>query len=147
MNTSRIAINYNRNQLRSSDLIFLRVLSSRQQRIVSLIEKIAVYGDTSYRTERELRDEVKAETGLRWSTDVEDFIEDKLSVDLPYWVRRWASNLHIETRSEEPRFEIRVDGRDVTNYQRARVQVSAEVSTRETLAIAQALANLMNAGR
>ena len=147
MNTSRIAINYNQNPLRSSDLIFLRALSSRQQRIVSLIEKIAVYGDSSYSAERELRAEVKAETGLRWETDTERFIEDKLSVDLPYWVRRWAAVLPNLARYEEPRFEIRVDGRNVSHYQQAEVRVSAEISNRETLAIAQALANLMNAGR
>ena len=142
MNTSRIARNYNQNPLRSNDLDYLRLLSSRQQRIVNLIERIAVYGDTSYSTECALRNAVKEETGLRFITDAENFIEDKLSVDLPYWVRRWAINT-----CDYPHYEIRVDGRDVTNYQRARVQVSAEVSTRETLAIAQALANLMNAGR
>ena len=142
MNTSRIAINYNRNPLRADDLDYLRLLSSRQQRIVNLIERIAVYGDTSYSTECALRNAVKEETGLRFITDAENFIEDKLSVDLPYWVRRWA----INTR-DYPHYEIRVDGRNVSHYQRAEVRVSAEVSTRETLAIAQALANLMNAGR
>ena len=147
MKMNRIARNYNANPLRASDLIYIRSLTSRQQRIVKLIEQVALYGDTSYSVECELRSEVKDETDIRWISDVEAFIEDKLSVDLPYWVRRWAMDVRNEPRYEEPRFEIRVDGRDVTNYQRARVQVSAEVSTRETLAIAQALANLMNAGR
>ena len=142
MNTSRIARNYNQNPLRSNDLDYLRLLSSRQQRIVNLIERIAVYGDTSYSTECALRNAVKEETGLRFITDAENFIEDKLSVDLPYWVRRWA----IFTRVY-PHYEIRVDGRNVSHYQRAEVRVSTEISTRETLAIAQALANLMNAGR
>ena len=142
MNTSRIARNYNQNPLRSNDLDYLRLLTSRQQRIVSLIERIAVYGDTSYSTERELRSEVRMEAGLRWDMDAENFIEDKLSVDLPYWVKRWA----INTR-DYPHYEIRVDGRNVSHFDNARVRVSTEVSTRETLAIAQALANLMNAGR
>ena len=142
MNTSRIARNYNQNPLRSDDLDYLRLLSSRQQRIVNLIERIAVYGDTSYSTECALRNAVKEETGLRFITEAEIFIEDKLSVALPYWVRRWA----INTR-DYPHYEIRVDGRNVSHYQRAEVRVSAEVTTRETLAIAQALANLMNAGR
>ena len=142
MNTSRIARNYNQNPLRSNDLDYLRLLSSRQQRIVNLIERIAVYGDTSYSTERELRSEVRMEAGLRWDMDAENFIEDKLSVDLAYWVKRWA----INTR-DYPHYEIRVDGRNVSHFDNARVRVSTEVSTRETLAIAQALANLMNAGR
>ena len=142
MNTSRIARNYNQNPLRSNDLDYLRLLTSRQQRIVNLIERIAVYGDTSYSTERELRSEVRTEAGLRWDMDAENFIEDKLSVDLPYWVKRWA----INTR-DYPHYEIRVDGRNVSHFDNARVRVSTEVSTRETLAIAQALANLMNAGR
>ena len=142
MNISKIAYNYNHNPLRADDLDYLRLLSSRQQRIVNLIERIAVYGDTSYSTERELRSEVRMESGLRWDSDAENFIEDKLSVDLPYWVKRWA----INTR-DYPHYEIRVDGRNVSHYQQAKVRVSAEVSTRETLAIAQALANLMNAGR
>ena len=142
MNTSRIARNYNQNPLRSNDLDYLRLLRSRQQRIVNLIERIAVYGDNSYSTECALRDAVKKETGLRFITDAENFIEDKLSVDLPYWVRRWA----INTR-DYPHYEIRVDGRNVSHFDNARVRVSTEVSTRETLAIAQALANLMNAGR
>ena len=142
MNISKIAYNYNHNPLRADDLDYLRLLSSRQQRIVNLIERIAVYGDTSYSTERELRSEVRTEAGLRWDSDAENFIEDKLSVDLPYWVRRWA----INTRTE-PHYEIRVDDRNVSHYQQAKVRVSTEVSTRETLAIAQALANLMNAGR
>ena len=88
MNTSRIARNYNQNPLRSNDLDYLRLLSSRQQRIVNLIERIAVYGDTSYSTECALRNAVKEETGLRFITDAENFIEDKLSMNLPYWVRR-----------------------------------------------------------
>ena len=143
MDTSRIAINYNQNPLRSSDLIFLRALSSRQQRLVSLIEKIAVYGDTSYSTERELRSEVKAETGLRWDSDTENFIEAKLSVDVPYWVRRWAAVLPNLARYEEPRIRVCEE----FEIGSAQVRVAAEVTTRETLAIAQALANLMNAGR
>ncbi len=142
MNTSKIARQYNSNPLRTDDLDYLRLLSARQQRIVNLIERIAVYGDTSYSTERELRSEVRMEAGLRWDMDAENFIEDKLSVDLPYWVRRWA----INTRTE-PHYEIRVDGRHTSHFENARVRVSAEVSSRETLAIAQALANLMNAGR
>ena len=105
-------------------------------------ERIAVYGDSSYSTECELRSEVKTECELRWGSDADNFIENKLSVDLPYWVRRWA----INTR-DYPHYEIRVDGRNVSHYQRAEVRVSAEISNRETLAIAQALANLMNAGR
>lgn len=142
MNISKVACNYNRNPLRADDLDYLRLLTSRQQRIVSLIERIAVYGDTSYSTERELRSEVRMEAGLRWDMDAENFIEDKLSVDLPYWVKRWA----INTR-DYPHYEIRVDGRHTSHFDNARVRVSTEVSTRETLAIAQALANLMNAGR
>ena len=142
MNISKIARHYNNNPLRTDDLDYLRLLSSRQQRIVNLIERIAVYGDSSYSTERELRSEVRMEAGLRWDMDAENFIEDKLSVDLPYWVRRWA----INTRTE-PHYEIRVDGRHTSHFENARVRVSAEVSSRETLAIAQALANLMNAGR
>lgn len=142
MNISKVACNYNRNPLRADDLDYLRLLTSRQQRIVSLIERIAVYGDTSYSTERELRSEVRMEAGLRWDMDAENFIEDKLSVDLAYWVKRWA----INTR-DYPHYEIRVDGRNVSHFDNARVRVSTEVSTRETLAIAQALANLMNAGR
>ncbi len=142
MNISKVACNYNSNPLRTDDLDYLRLLSSRQQRNVNLIERIAVYGDTSYSTERELRSEVRLEAGLRWDMDAENFIEDKLSVDLPYWVRRWA----INTRTE-PHYEIRVDGRHTSHFENARVRVSAEVSSRETLAIAQALANLMNAGR
>lgn len=142
MNISKVARNYNNNPLRTDDLDYLRLLSSRQQRIVNLIERIAVYGDTSYSTERELRSEVRTEAGLRWDSDAENFIEDKLSVDLAYWVRRWA----INTR-DYPHYEIRVDGRHTSHYQNARVRVSTEVSSRETLAIAQALANLMKAGR
>ena len=142
MNTSKVARNYNQNPLRSNDLDYLRLLTSRQQRIVNLIERIALYGDTSYSTERELRSEVRMEAGLRWDSDAENFIEDKLSVDLPYWVKRWA----INTR-DYPHYEISVDGRHSSHFDNARVRVSAEVSSRETLAIAQALANLMNAGR
>ena len=142
MNISKIARHYNNNPLRTDDLDYLRLLTVRQQRIVSLIERIAVYGDSSYSTERELRSEVRMEAGLRWDMDAENFIEDKLSVDLPYWVRRWA----INTRTE-PHYEIRDDGRHTSHFENARVRVSAEVSSRETLAIAQARANLMNAGR
>ena len=142
MNISKVACNYNRNPLCADDLDYLRLLTSRQQRIVNLIERIAVYGDTSYSTERELRSEVRTEAGLRWDSDAENFIEDKLSVDLAYWVKRWA----INTR-DYPHYEIRVDGRHTSHFDNARVRVSAEISNRETLAIAQALANLMNAGR
>lgn len=142
MNISKIARQYNSNPLRTDDLDYLRLLTNRQQRIVNLIERIAEYGDTSYSTECALRNAVKEETGLRFIGDAENFIEDKLSVDLPYWVKRWA----INTRTE-PHYEIRVDGRHTSHFENARVRVSAEVSTRETLAIAQALANLMNAGR
>ena len=143
MNISKIARHYNNNPLRTDDLDYLRLLTVRQQRIVSLIERIAVYGDSSYSTERELRSEVRMEAGLRWDMDAENFIEDKLSRDLPYWVRRWASSSRIEPHYESPRISVR----DELRFENARVRVSAEVSTRETIAIAQAIANLMNAGR
>lgn len=143
MKMNRIARNYNDNPLRHSDLDYVRLLTSRQQRIVKLIERVALYGDTSYSTECELRSEVKDEVGLRWISDVENFIEDKLSVDLPYWVRRWAVDNRNEPRYEEPRFSYQAE-RDFDN---ARVRLTAEVTARETIAIAQAIANLMNAGR
>ena len=142
MKMNRIARNYNANPLRSSDLDYVRSLTSRQQRIVKLIEKVSLYGDTSYSVECELRSEVKDETDIRWISDVEAFIEDRLSVDLPYWVRRWA----VGNRNE-PNYALCVDGRDVAYHQRATVRLATEVTARETLAIAQALANLMNAGR
>ena len=143
MKMNRIARNYNDNPLRHSDLDYVRLLTSRQQRIVKLIERVALYGDSSYSTECELRSEVKDEVGLRWISDVENFIEDKLSRDLPYWVRRWAVDNRNEPHYESPRISVR----DELRFENARVRVSAEVSTRETIAIAQALANLMNAGR
>ena len=143
MKMNRIARNYNDNPLRHSDLDYVRLLTSRQQRIVKLIERVALYGDNSYSTECELRSEVKDEVGLRWISDVENFIEDKLSVDLPYWVKRWAVDNRNEPRYEEPRFSYQAE-RDFDN---ARVRLTAEVTARETIAIAQAIANLMNAGR
>ena len=143
MKMNRIARNYNANPLRASDLIYIRSLTSRQQRIVKLIEQVALYGDTSYSVECELRSEVKDETDIRWISDVEAFIEDKLSVDVPYWVRRWAMDVRNEPRYEEPRYSYQAE-RDIDS---ARVRLAAEVTARETIAIAQAIANLMNAGR
>lgn len=143
MKMNRIVRNYNANPLRASDLIYVRSLTSRQQRIVQLIERVAVYGDTSYRVECELRDEVKAELELRYISDAENFIEEKLSVDVPYWVRRWAMDVRNEPRYEERRISYQAE----RDFDSARVRLAAEVTARETIAIAQAIANLMNAGR
>ena len=142
MNTTRIVNEYNANPLRAHDLDLIPYLTERQRRIIDLIERIAVYGDTSWNVESKLVAEVKAEARFTWTTDAEKFIEDRLAGDLPYWVRRWAQRSEPCPRFDEPR---RASLREEVRIGNTRV--SLEVSSRETLLIAQAMANLMNAGR